>query len=104
MPLTDAKLRNLKPQEKPFKASDGQGLYVLVATTGARLWRFNYKMEGRQKTLALGQYPQMSLLQARMARDHVKAQLAKGIDPTAAKRGPVAADGVTFERWRNAGS
>ena len=69
----------------------------------ARLWRFNYKMEGRQKTLALGQYPQMKLLQARMARDHAKAQLAKGIDPTAAKRGPVAAEGNTFEalaeRW-----
>lgn len=103
MPLTDAKLRNLKPREKPFKASDGQGLYVLVSTTGARLWRLNYKLEGKQKTLALGAYPQMSLLQARMARDHAKAQLTKGVDPTAAKRAPVPAEGDTFEmlaeRW-----
>ena len=61
MPLTDAKLRSLKPAEKPYKVSDSEGLHVLVTTTGSLLWRFAYRFSGKQKLLALGAYPFVKL-------------------------------------------
>ena len=52
--LTDAAIRNLKPKEKPYKAAVGEGLYLLVSPTGGKLWRMNYRHNGKQKTLAIG--------------------------------------------------
>ena len=68
MPLSDVKLRSLKGGEKPLKFSDGGGLHVLVTPAGARLWRLAYGYDGKQKLLALGKYPDVSLTAARNAR------------------------------------
>ena len=57
MPLTDAKLRALKAKPVPYKISDAGGLYLLVASTGSKMWRLAYRFNGKQKTLALGHYP-----------------------------------------------
>ena len=61
MKLTDAKLRSLKASDKVQKLSDGGGLYIHVTTAGGRLWRLGYRFEGKQKTLALGKYPDVVL-------------------------------------------
>jgi hypothetical protein len=61
MPLTDAKVRALKAKPDPYKLSDGEGLFVFVPTGGSRLWRFAYRYLGKQKNLALGRYPDVTL-------------------------------------------
>lgn len=82
MPLTDAKLRALKPASKPTKHSDSGGLHVLVTPTGSKLWRMSYRFAGKQKALALGKYPAISLIEARQKRDAAKKQIADGKDPS----------------------
>lgn len=82
MPLSDVQLRALKPSAAPRKVSDGGGLHVLVTPQGSRLWRLAYRHEGKQKLLALGSYPAVSLSDARARRDEAKRLLAGGVDPT----------------------
>lgn len=82
MPLTDAACRAAKKAEKPYKISDAGGLYMLVETSGSRLWRQAYRFGGKQKLIALGAYPAVTLADARIARDANKALLAKGVDPS----------------------
>jgi hypothetical protein len=79
MALNDAKLRALKAGDRPYKHSDGEGLFVLVTTGGSKLWTLAYRFVGKQKTLALGKYPTVSLLDARRARDAAKLLLSSGI-------------------------
>lgn len=86
MALTDAKLRAAKPQAADFKLADGGGLHLLVKTTGGKLWRLSYRFNGKQKTLALGVYPTVSLLDAWQARDVAKRQLVEGLDPSREKK------------------
>jgi integrase len=86
MPLSDAAVRNAKAKAKPYKLADGEGLYLLVSTTGSRLWRMNYAFGGKQKTLAIGQFPAVKLAEARDHRAEAKRHLAAGVDPSAAKR------------------
>ncbi len=86
MPLTDTKLRSLKPGAKPYKQADSLGLYVVVQPNGSRLWRLNYSFAGRRKTLAFGVYPLVKLHEARAARDAAKRQLRQGLDPGAVKK------------------
>ena len=86
MPLTDTAVRNAKRRGKPQKLSDGGGLHLLVNPDGARYWRVAYRYQGRQKTLALGVYPIVSLADARDARDAAKRLLARDIDPSEAKK------------------
>ena len=86
MPLTDLKIKNLKPKDKPYKVSDFDGLYVLVNPNGSRLWRFKYRLNGKEGLLSLGAYPAISLLQARQLRDEARAQVAVEIDPSEVKR------------------
>jgi integrase len=81
MPLTDAKLRVLKPEAKPRKISDFEGLFLLVQPSGSRLWRMAYRFGGKQKVLALGVYPEMSLRDARRAKEAAREDLADGRDP-----------------------
>jgi len=82
MPLTDAKLRVLKSRTAPFKFTDAEGLYVLVAPGGSKMWRLAYRFNGKQKTLALGHYPVVPLLEARRLRDAAKQLLRNGKDPS----------------------
>jgi len=91
VPLSDVKVRNSKLKEKDYKVSDGQGLYLLVTTTGGKLWRLDYSFVGKRKTLALGNYPSVSLSDARQRRDDAKKLLANGVDPGAIKKAQKAA-------------
>jgi integrase len=86
MPLTDLKIKNLKPKDKPYKVSDFDGLYVLVNPNGSRLWRVKYRLHGKEGLLSLGAYPAITLLQARQLRDEARAQVAIEIDPSEVKR------------------
>lgn len=81
MALVDTALRGLKPENKPKKYSDGGGLFLLVNPNGSRLWRLAYRFDGKQKTLAFGAYPKVTLADARALRDRAKKALADGIDP-----------------------
>lgn len=95
MPLSDAKLRSLKPGPKPYKVSDGHGLHVLVTPAGGRLWRLSYRYNGKQKTVALGAYPVVGLLDARERALGARKRLEAGQDPSAGKSRHRAA-GSTF--------
>ena len=88
MPLTDTKIRNTKPAEKAFKRSDGEGMYLLVNPSGGKLWRLDYRYLGKRKTLALGSYPQISLVDARSRRDEARKLLAQipPVDPGQVKK------------------
>lgn len=100
MALTDLAIRNLKPSAKPFKASDSGELHLLVSPNGSRLWRLKDRYEGKEKLLALGAYPIVTLAKAREKRDAAKARLADGIDPAKSRResriAAVAISGNTF--------
>jgi integrase len=91
VPLTNSEIKNRKPKGKSFKLSDGQGLHLLVVPTGGRLWRLAYRFGGKQKTLALGAYPDVPLKDAREARDEARKLLAAGVDPGETKRAQKAA-------------
>jgi integrase len=101
MPLTDVKCRNAKVQIKPYKLSDGGGLHLLINADGAKYWRLAYRWHGKQRTLALGVYPAVGLMEARAARDDAKRSLAANVDPSAVKRerkrAAEIATGNTFE-------
>lgn len=84
--LTDTACRNLKSQIKPYKKSDGGGLYLLVTPTGSKLWNMSYRFGGKQKKLAFGVYPTITLSAARTRRDAAKQLMAKSIDPGVAKQ------------------
>ena len=86
MPLRDLTVRNAKPRAKPYKLSDGGGLHVLVQPTSSKLWRLAYRFAGKQKTLALGVYPTVSLEGARRCRDEAKKLLARRVDPSAQRK------------------
>ncbi|WP_037491021.1 tyrosine-type recombinase/integrase [Sphingobium yanoikuyae] len=86
MVLTDTAIRKAKPKEKPYKVSDSQGLYLLVNPRGSKLWRVKYRMNGVERKLALGSYPEITLAEARSARDAARRQLAHSIDPNFVKR------------------
>jgi integrase len=78
----DVAFRSAKPREKPFKLSDGGGLFLLVQPNATKLWRLAYRFDGKQKLLALGQYPVISLADARIKRDAAKKLLSDGVDPS----------------------
>ena len=88
MPLTDATCRNAKcPEGRKFKRfADSGGLYLEVTAAGSKRWRWKYRIAGKEKLLALGLYPAVSLANAREGRDDARALHAKGIDPSEAKR------------------
>ncbi len=99
MALTDTEIRNARPKDKPYKLTDGQGLYLLVTPKGSKLWRLKYRIGGIEKTLSLGKYPQVSLKETRNKAFEAKQGLSSGIDPSQTKKAQKASDsGVdTFE-------
>jgi hypothetical protein len=88
MPLSDATIRGAKSGATPQKLSDGGGLFLLIRPKpiGSKLWRLAYRFGGKQKTLALGIYPTVSLSQARQGRDEAKKLLAGGVDPSVQRK------------------
>src|SRR5665213_1934670 len=97
MMLTELAARNTKPAERPRKLFDAGGLFLLLMPTGARWWRFKYRIDGREKLLSLGVYPEVSLKAARAKRDKARELIAAGIDPSVERRVAKAAQGTTFE-------
>ena len=85
MPLTDTAIRNAKPAAKPYKLTDGEGLYLLLNAVG-KYWRFDYRMLGKRKTLAIGVYPDTSLSDARERRSQARKLLANNTDPSQIKQ------------------
>lgn len=86
MALTDIKVRTAKPTDKQYKLTDGNGMHLLVHPNGSKYWRLQYRFGGKQKMLALGVYPEVSLADARVRRDEARKLLANGIDPGDKKR------------------
>lgn len=110
MALTALQIKNLEIQDKDYWLSDEKGLRLLVKRNGAKYWRLKYRFQGKQKTLALGVYPDVSLKDARLARDESRLKIAKGIDPSnerkEEKRNQLIANGFVFsvlakEWWEN---
>jgi integrase len=113
MSLYEVKVRNAKPKEKPYKLSDSEGLYLYITETGGKLWRFKYRFDNdgkgkKEKLLALGSYPGISLLNARQRRDDARKLLANNVDPGAVRKAQKQAkieDTETFEvisrEWHN---
>ncbi|AOR59541.1 tyrosine-type recombinase/integrase [Pectobacterium parmentieri] len=86
MKLNARQVDTAKPKDKPYKLADGGGLYLLVNTNGSRYWRLKYRIAGKEKLLAVGVYPDVSLADARSARDKAKKTLAAGGDPSENKK------------------
>jgi integrase len=81
MALTNTQIRNTKPADKPLKLTDGRGLYLEVTPAGGKLWRYRYRLNGKESTLSLGDYPRVGLAAARVERDKVRALVKDGINP-----------------------
>ncbi|CAM8376078.1 TPA: tyrosine-type recombinase/integrase [Klebsiella pneumoniae] len=86
MKLNARQVDAAKPKEKAYKLADGAGLYLEVVPSGSRYWRMKYRFNGKEKRMAFGVYPAVSLAQARALRDEAKKKLAEGIDPSFAKK------------------
>jgi len=108
IPLSDMKIQKIKAQDKPITLFDGGGLFLLITPSGGKLWRFKYRFNGKEKKIAFGAYPTISLLDARHKRDEAKRQLANGIDPAEVRQAQKQAniqETETFEvvarEWHN---
>ncbi|AKH44020.1 integrase [Altererythrobacter atlanticus] len=86
MALTDVAIRKAKAGPKAYKMSDSLGLFLLVERTGGKLWRMKYRVDGREKKLAIGRYPEIGLAEARRRRDAARELLAQGKDPSREKQ------------------
>lgn len=100
MALTDIVVKSAKYKDKPYKLSDGEGMYLLVTSTG-KYWRFDYRFLGKRKTLAIGVYPTISLADARERRIAARKSLANNIDPSeqkvSARKEAIRNASITFE-------
>ena len=99
-PLSDMEVSKIKPQQKQRTLFDGGGLFLLVTPPGGKLWRLKYRFDGKEKMLALGAYPEISLADARQRREDARRQVAHGIDPGAvrkAQKQAVTEETETFE-------
>ena len=86
MPLSEMRVRTAKPKEKPYKLTDGDGLFLLITPQDGKYFRFKYRFDGKEKLLAFGTYPEVSLADARQRRDEARKQIAHGIDPGAVRK------------------
>lgn len=82
MALTDVKIRQAKPGEKQIKLTDSNGLYLLITPAGSKLWRYKFSLAGKENVFAIGAYPDISLQEARKARDEARDLVKRGINPT----------------------
>jgi integrase len=100
--LSEVRIRSIKPSEKNQKLYDEKGLYLLVTRKGKKYWRFDYRFNGKRKTISFGVYPEVTLKEARHQRDEARRLLREGIDPSLRKKAGLS-DSVTFrdiaEKW-----
>ena len=80
MPLSDTKIRKVKPTGKPYKVADEEGLHLLVSPSGGKLWRMKYRFNGKEKLLSFGAYPDVPLVREREKRDEARSLSAEGVD------------------------
>ena len=86
MSLKAAQIRDLQPSDTPYRRSDEKGLYLKIFPNGSKLWRYKYRILGREKRLALGAWPEVSLAEARKKRDDARLLVLDDIDPLAEKK------------------
>ncbi len=86
MALTDVAIRNAKPGPKAIKLADGGGMFLLITPAGGKLWRLKYRINGREKLLAIGAYPEIGLGEARRRREEARELIALGKDPSREKQ------------------
>ena len=86
MPLTDAIVATAVPRDSAYKLTSVKGLYLLVNPDGSRYWRFDYRFEGKRKTLSMGVYPEISLDIARTRRDEARELLAQHVNPAEVRK------------------
>lgn len=86
MALSDVAIRNAKPGEKAIKMADGGGMFLMVTPAGGKLWRLKYRVDGREKLLAIGAYPGIGLGEARRRREEARELIALGKDPSREKQ------------------
>lgn len=84
--LTDVQIRKAKGAEKPYKMQDGGGLHLYVTPSGTKSWRYRYEFQGKEKSLSIGQYPAVSLSDARSTRDSAREAVRTGRDPSLLKK------------------
>ena len=103
--LTDFDVKALKPKAQRYQVADGNGLCLIITPTGGKWWRYRYRLDGKPNTQSLGTYPEISLADARKARDTARALVKQGIDPNAdrkrARRQAIIDAGLTFEALAN---
>jgi integrase len=95
--LTDKAVSLAKPRDKPYKLTDGNGLYLLINPSGSKLWRWKYRVSGKEKLMALGQYPVVSLRAARTRCNTERTKLADDIDPMVVRKAKVQAKKIAAE-------
>lgn len=86
MALTDVAVRNAKPGAKAIKLADGGGMFLLLTPAGGKLWRLKFRIDGREKLLAIGTYPEIGLGEARRRREEARELIALGKDPSREKQ------------------
>src|SRR5690625_2267240 len=82
MALTNTQVNAAKPKDKPYKMGDGKGMFLLVHPNGSKYWRMSYRFAGKQKTIALGVYPTVSIADARKKRTKYRTLISQGVDPS----------------------
>jgi integrase len=97
MALTDTAIRKSRPSEKPYKLSDGRGLFLLVQPSGGKLWHYRYSFEGKEKLMAFGPNPDVTLAMARERHQEARRVLESGVDPMAQRKAEKAAAKASTE-------
>lgn len=77
--LTDLHCKNFKPEDKPYKKSDGKGLFMFIKPNGSKLWRYKYRIEGKERLYSIGTYPELSLAEAREKHQQLHKLVSGGI-------------------------
>ncbi len=97
MAITDTEIKRAKPQQKSYRLSDSGGLHLVISPAGGKLWRWKYRFEGKEKLMALGKYPQVSLAMARERHSEGRRLLATGVDPMVQRKAKRTAELVSCE-------
>ncbi len=97
MALTDTQIKKIKTKDKPYKVSDGGGLYLWATPSGGKLWRWSYRHEGKQKVMTLGRYPDVPLALARERHSEARKLLATSVDPMAQRKAVKTGERVAIE-------
>ena len=101
MKLSDVQIKRIKPKAKPYKVSDGGGLFLWVTPSGGKIWRWTYRIEGRAKLMTFGRYPDVPLVLARERHTEARKLLATGVDPMAERKAEKAASENSFQSVAN---